>query len=394
MPLSADGVLVHIGPYKTGTTAIQSSLHQHRDDLAGHGVWYPGPRPRQFREGWSLLGRSQAGAPAVGPEEWERLAEGVRGRAGQRVCLSSEDFVSAGPRIIEKLVTDLGQDRVHMVVVARRLDKLIPSAWQQRIKSSNETRTFEQFVSQIVSPERKGRAARAFWWHHDFGPVVDRWLDVLPPERVTVIVADEGDREQLLRVFESLLGLSSGVLTPGPRDNSSLTWERTELYRQLNEAFDKNGWADTDRRQMMHNGLLLGLMGAERTADEVAIPSLPSSVDTRLTELSDERSDRVAAFARAGVHVIGDPMSLRYVPPVGDRDVLAAPPETMPIVPAARAVEGLLGRIFEMRAGREKRIARLRARVQTLEEKPLDGISSKALLREVVRRQRRRWLRR
>jgi hypothetical protein len=26
-------VLVHIGPYKTGTTAIQSSLHEHRAEL-------------------------------------------------------------------------------------------------------------------------------------------------------------------------------------------------------------------------------------------------------------------------------------------------------------------------------------------------------------------------
>ena len=26
-------VLVHIGPYKTGTTAIQTSLHEHRGEL-------------------------------------------------------------------------------------------------------------------------------------------------------------------------------------------------------------------------------------------------------------------------------------------------------------------------------------------------------------------------
>ena len=50
-------VLLHIGPYKTGTTAIQVSLHQHRADLAAHGVLYPGTSTRQRRR---ELGRRRA----------------------------------------------------------------------------------------------------------------------------------------------------------------------------------------------------------------------------------------------------------------------------------------------------------------------------------------------
>ena len=39
-------LLLHIGPHKTGTTAIQGLLAAARDDLAAHGVTYPGgPAP-------------------------------------------------------------------------------------------------------------------------------------------------------------------------------------------------------------------------------------------------------------------------------------------------------------------------------------------------------------
>ena len=53
-PVADDAVLVHIGPYKTGTTAIQAVLAGHRTDLEQHGVSYPGEGNRHAREGWSL----------------------------------------------------------------------------------------------------------------------------------------------------------------------------------------------------------------------------------------------------------------------------------------------------------------------------------------------------
>ena len=44
--LEAGTRLVHIGPHKTGTTAIQGALHLARERLAAQGVVYPG-RGRQ-----------------------------------------------------------------------------------------------------------------------------------------------------------------------------------------------------------------------------------------------------------------------------------------------------------------------------------------------------------
>ena len=47
--LPEGAVLLHIGPYKTGSTAIQQALFDQRDVLAEHGVLYPGRWRRLFQ---------------------------------------------------------------------------------------------------------------------------------------------------------------------------------------------------------------------------------------------------------------------------------------------------------------------------------------------------------
>src|SRR4051794_38174204 len=206
-------VLVHIGPYKTGTTAIQSSLHEHRSELVAAGVTYPGTYHRQMRPSWALLGRSRVGEADVPGAEWDEMVAEVR-RAPGRVVISSEDFASARAEHVRRLVDDLGPDLVHVLVVARRLDKLLPSAWQERVKSVNETRTYDAWLREVLSEERSGGAATVFWHNHDLDGLVRRWREVLPPDRVIVLVTDEADRGLQPHTFERLLGLDDGLLTP------------------------------------------------------------------------------------------------------------------------------------------------------------------------------------
>ena len=46
------GVLVHLGPFKTGSSASQAALANVRADLPRHGVCYPGRGTRDRRAGW------------------------------------------------------------------------------------------------------------------------------------------------------------------------------------------------------------------------------------------------------------------------------------------------------------------------------------------------------
>ncbi|WP_329648876.1 hypothetical protein [Nocardioides sp.] len=377
--LAERAVLVHIGPYKTGTTAIQTSLHEHRPDLLEHGVTYPGRYHRQMRPSWALLGRSRVGEARVPAHEWDAMAEEVR-RAAGRVVISSEDFASARPAQVRRLVDELGADRVHVLVVARRLDKLLPSAWQERVKSVNETRTYDAWLREVLGPERDGRAARTFWHNHGLSSLIGRWTSALPADRVIVLVNDEADRRLQAATFEALLGLPEGTLTPGPHANTSLSMERIELCRQVNVAAQARGWVGSRALNRPRRALLAGLRSAPLATFESLIPPLPAWTGPRLVELSDERARSVA---ESGARVLGDPGLLRYDAPPDAPD-LADPPVVLPAAAAASAIEHTLAGVLERRARARRRAA---APAPSPRPDPLTGVSSRAILRELARRQ-------
>jgi len=384
-------VLVHVGPYKTGTTAIQSSLHTHRALLAEQGVTYPGTYHRQMRPSWALLGRSRVGERDVPADEWDEMVEEVRTAPG-RVVISSEDFASARPEHAAKLVADLGRERVHVLIVARRLDKLLPSAWQERVKSVNETRTYDAWLHDVLGTDRGNDAARTFWHNHELAGLVARWRAVLPADRVLVLVNDEADRGVQPRAFEQLLGLADGQLTPGPFTNTSFSMERIELCRQLNLAVVRREWVGNQLLNRPRREMLSGIRDVPLEDDETPIPPLPGWTAPRLAELSDERA---VSVRDAGVVVLGDPDLLRYT---GDERSpgLPEPPTTVPVAAAAGALEkALAGALRQLRAQakelrqvREAQRAAQRAAERAAARGPVVAdVSSRDLLREVARRQ-------
>jgi hypothetical protein len=377
--LPVDAVLVHIGPYKTGTTAIQSSLHAHREALAEHGITYPGTYHRQMRPSWALLGRSRVGEADVPAGEWDAMVEEVRAAPG-RVVISSEDFSSARPQHIDQLVSDLGPERVHVLIVARRLDRLLPSGWQERVKSVNETRTYDAWLREVLSPERESDVARTFWYHHGLENLIARWREALPPERVLVLVSDESDHGTQPRAFEQLLGLPEGQLTPGRHTNTSFSMERIELCRQVNLAVEAHDWVGNRRLNGPRRAMLAGMRAVPIQDYETSIPPLPGWTAPRLAELSNERARTVR---ESGVIVLGDPELLCYV---GDETApaLADPPSTMPVSAAAGAMEkAFAGMLKQMRQH-----AKPPPRPAPTSSSPrVEQVSSRDLLREVARRQ-------
>src|SRR4051794_41950522 len=91
--------LVHIGPHKTGSTAIQVALHTARDRLAEHGVAYVttgGYRPR--KAGWALGIRGRPnGSPRPPIRHWRRLVAAGAGGGRGRGCGGQGGFRPAPP---------------------------------------------------------------------------------------------------------------------------------------------------------------------------------------------------------------------------------------------------------------------------------------------------------
>jgi hypothetical protein len=342
--LPSSSILVHIGPFKTGSSSLQMALQSRRPDLLEHGLLYPGTEYRHVRPIAAVMGRGPRGVAAVPEQEWLDLLAEIESVAAPRTILSNEGLSTAGPHMIARIVGALGPARVHVVRVERRLDRLLPSAWQERVKSSNETRTYAEFLDDSLAADPANpRGKRAsFWAAHSIEKFLGRWRAVLPDDRIHVVVSDDRDPLATTAVFERLLGLPPGMLDPTQRTNTSLSWERIELCRRLNELFDERGWPDRLRRRMLQGAVVSGLRAAPVGDHDTRIPPVSGKRLSRTAELSDRR---IKLLTTAGVDVIGDPEVTRVIhdpssPDLQDPDL----PTTIAIAPVVAAIEQLVAR--------------------------------------------------
>ena len=340
--LPPGSILVHIGPFKTGSSALQMSLHTRRKEISEHGVLYPGTGYRHLRPIAAAMGRGPRGVDSVPEHEWTDLVTEIDQTAAARTVISSEGLSTAGHRVVQRIVDDLGADRVHVVRVERRIDRLLPSAWQERIKSSNETRSYPEFLDDVLDadPATAEGWRTSFWAAHALEKFLDRWRSALPDDRIHVVVADEGNPLATTAVFERLLGLPAGMLDPTQRPNSSLSWERVELCRRLNEVFDERGWPDKMRRRLLQHAVVAALRDVPTGHDDTRIPAVSGERLRRTSELS---ARRIHLLASSGVDVIGDPEATRVVhDPHQAAGHEPDPPASIAIAPVVAAVERLV----------------------------------------------------
>ncbi len=345
--LGASTRLVHIGPHKTGTTAIQGALHLARERLAAQGVVYPG-RGRQPL--WPVL--AVTGQPALRGEPhpeityWDHLVRDIGAAGDQRVVLSSEFFAEADDATARRVVEDLGGASVHVVVTLRSLTRILPSQWQQYLQNGYHFRYLEWLEGILSEPPHT--QTPGFWRRHRHDTLVARWAAAAGPENLTVIVIDESDWLMLLRIFESMLGLPGGFLIPEDRAvNRSLTIGEAELVRLLNQEFSRREWPERSYATFMRYGAVEHMKTARRPSPEEPGIVTPAWALVRAAQLSAEMAHNIEAL---GVNIVGDISALGTLPQ--DRPEAAADSAPAgPLVPVEAAVRAALGAFMAGGAG-------------------------------------------
>nr|MBA2465854.1 hypothetical protein [Nocardioidaceae bacterium] len=331
--------LIHIGPHKTGSTAIQVSLHKAREDLAEHGVHYAGDRARPRLAGWALgIAGGPSGRPAPSMEHWHALVREVEQSGSQRVCVSNEDFGRATPEQVEQVVAGLGSRSAHVVAVARRLDLFLPSQWQERVKAG-QVKSFEEWLEIVLAPESKAWEWTNVWRAHEVETMVRRWIAEVGNDNFTLIVSDDTDRDLLPRTFEQLLGLPEGLLALHPdRSNRGLSWNEVELVRSLNMASRDAGWPPEVHAAFVKDRVVRTLRSLPRPEFGARTPPLPEWALDRVRELSDTR---VVSLAELDIRVVGDLELLRVPASVHDDEPsVDCPPISVEV--AARTIESVI----------------------------------------------------
>jgi len=340
-PLPAGVNLIHIGPQKTGSTAIQGVMHQRRTQLAELGVVYPGPTMRPLAAGAEIGFSIPRGKAAAPPGAWDDLVAQVSQPGTRRVCISHEAFGRATPAQVDRIIGDLGGERPHVLAVLRRYDSYLPSQWQQRVKAG-ELRSYDAWLRIVLEGSRGDYAWRNVWMPHDTVELVRRWGQRVGPENITLLVGDEADRTLLPDVFERLLALPAASLHGESRRNGanrSLSYPETELLRSTMAYWAEQKLPSQEAFRLLHKGLVATLVRSPYPVDEQRIPPLPGWAHDRVVELSDAR---IAGLREAGVRILGDLEKLRVEPREADA---AQPPgevETVSMITAQRAVQGLI----------------------------------------------------
>jgi hypothetical protein len=337
--LPPDAVLVHIGPHKTGTTAIQSTLASMRTQLREAGVEYPGPGEAHHKQARALCRYPEGWAHEAeilpDPALWTALAEQVRSIPG-RVVISSEFLALADDEARAQLVRDLGPDRVHIVAAARNSAGIAVSTWQQVLRKGYPV-TLDEWLDKNFRRSEAVEKPRGFWSHADPANLAKNFADVLDPDRITVVALDENDRRLLPTAFEELLGLPPGLLADqkAPQTNRGLSAAEAAFILQIIRTLgSKLSWAEYSRT--MRKGVIRRLLEVRRpSADEpkARLPEWP--VEQAIVE--GERS--IAGLQSSGVRIIGNLDGLRSVPAVDSEDV---PITDIPIELAAEAVVGAI----------------------------------------------------
>jgi hypothetical protein len=330
--------LLHIGPHKTGTTAIQRALQDARQELRAKGVVYPGRGPSHIRAACAVVGvNGLIGAPPPHIRAWERLVKEVDRAGDRRVVISSEFFDMADDVTARRVVEALGGDRVHVVVTLRPLAKILPSAWQQAVRSNLAT-GYGRWLRRIFREPVRGRHYEVFWYRHSHDALIRRWADIVGPDRLTVVVLDETDRDMLLHTFERMLALPRATLSfVGGGTNRGLTRAETELVLRINRLAHKRKWSRRAYGRYMRLGVIRHLqVGRVPPSDEPRIET-PRWALQRAAEIG---SKSAAAIRASGVRVVGDLESLGAEP-----DGAGARTRPLRVLPVKLAVEAVVGAI-------------------------------------------------
>ena len=319
--IPSNGLLLHIGVHKSGTTSLQAACRSSRKMLNAADVLYQGPRVKD----WSKID-PRASARDVG----QTKLESAIGKHNGRVFVSSEFLCSANVAQADRWVSRLAQGRqVRVLITVRSLADLLPSTWQQRVRAraSATIHEYEEWLRAVFSegtPENE-----VFWGRNDYPAVVARWGAVVGLPNISIVVADRKRPDRLLRLTEQLLALkpSSLEFAEPQHFNTAMSYREVELLRQVKT---QTAQLDKEERKALNLRALRAIREAQLGGGGVPLPVWAAS---RMAEIGVSYAD---VLRKSGAVV--DPNIAEIAESSGSSEETAESVEQVPVSLAARAV--------------------------------------------------------
>jgi len=162
-PRSSDKVILHAGPHKTGTTALQSFFSEHHQLLEAHGIHYP--RAGRVYGGhhnlaWEILLDARF---VRGNGGWAELLQELAPLQGQRrILLSSEDFSLIPIARLSQFFYSMEGLDLTVLWVYRPLRDFLESLHAEEVKNGMTLLSLEQFAIEKITFDHRLRVDRYF----------------------------------------------------------------------------------------------------------------------------------------------------------------------------------------------------------------------------------------
>ena len=237
---------LHIGHFKTGTTALQALLSNNPEFLANHDLAYGAQRRHLGKHSIYAFALYKAAGVTrlmhgydnpVAPETlWQELFAETRTSPSGWMIVSSEEFARLGnvPEAAERLksiVTTYAQDlQIRVIAYLRPPASHLRSWYNQLVKMGVRVPDFNTAVTQVIEPV-----------HYDYALALKPWAEIFGPEALILRSYDEASRhdDSLYRDFLSLFGVElpdDGVSLPLIDPNTRMDDSTLELVRMMQNA--------------------------------------------------------------------------------------------------------------------------------------------------------------
>jgi hypothetical protein len=291
-------VFLHIGTVKSGTTYLQSVLRANPEALRAAEVRYP--YKLQVAAARDVVGMPDS-AGQVRPASWQQLLDYCMRRPGHRALVSMEFLSFAAPDQVKSIVDSFDGAEVHVILTARDLLRVVPSAWQNAVKNGRQW-TFKDYVTSVMEETTDGERtpSRHFWHRHDVAAVCRRWIDVVGPEHFHLITVPPSGAspDALWERFAGVVGLDPTAFNAKdlPPANTSLNLVEAEFMLRLLPHLPRSTRSARILRGTFANKLVRGSSDSK----------LKLKVPREVQEWAVQRSRQtVAELAELGMDVVG-----------------------------------------------------------------------------------------
>jgi hypothetical protein len=201
----------------------------------------------------------------------------------------------------KRIVDSFADADVHVILTARDLARILPSAWQNAVKSGRQW-SYDRYLGSIIGTGSDGDdgPAKHFWSRHDVAAICRRWVPLVDQGHFHLVTVPPAGSppDALWTRFAQVLEADPTTfdLTAVAKSNPSLSMVEAELMLRVTEAMAGNRRNIRVLRGMFANKLVRGGGGPKVMLPQDAYDFAVSRTDRVLAELRELDLDVVGSL--------------------------------------------------------------------------------------------------